>query len=312
MIRSILVPADGSSLSECAIPVACAIARRQQRASVEVVSVYAGPLDVLRGPGAPVRDPRYDADLAAGARSYVATLAERLAREAPDLSTCATALEGPPAPTIVTRVREAPHDLVVMTTHGRSGASRLWLGSVADRVVRQCPVPVLLLRDVSAATPSERDPMWSDVVVPVDTDGASELLVSEAMALAGAGATLHLLHVVVPLRLLPLPSSFALAAAEAPTQLPADILGASRDAAQQHLSQMADTLRATGLQVRTYVRIHPNPAEAILDLAYEVHARLIAMATHGRHGPGRLLLGSVTDKVIRGATVPVLVRAPAA
>lgn len=306
MKRSILVPVDGSSLSETAIPVACAIARRQGRAPVEVVCAYAPPVEVLRGPGAPVTDTRLDHDLAAHARDYVAMLARRLSREGGDLQVRAIALEGDAAEAIVARVREANHDLVVMTTHGRSGPSRYWLGSVADRVARVCPVPVLMLRDVSSAVPLMGDPAFPEVLVPVDVDHLAERLVPDAMALAGAGATLHLAHVVVPIRLVPPPSVFDVAVSEVEAQLPADLLGVNRESAQRHLDQVAEQLRTQGMRVQTHVVIHPSPATAILELAHEVNAKLIAMAPHGRRGMERLFLGSVSDKVLRTSPVPVL------
>jgi nucleotide-binding universal stress UspA family protein len=170
-------------------------------------------------------------------------------------------------------------------------------------------VPVLLMRDVSTASPPERAPLFSDVLIPLASGDDGEEIIRDTMAIAGEGATLHLLQVVVPVWLLPPPSIFDLTVDEGAHTVPADLLGASRDAAHARLEQIAERLRARGIATRSYVRIHPHPAEAVLALSDEVSARLIAIAAH-RRGAARMLLGSVTDKVVRGATVPVLVRPP--
>ena len=72
----------------------------------------------------------------------------------------------------------------------------------------------------------------------------------------------------------------------------------------------ADRLRGRGLHVQTRVAEAETPAPAILDAAKEVGADLIALATHGRRGIKRLLLGSVADKVVRGGGLPVLLLRP--
>jgi len=77
-----------------------------------------------------------------------------------------------------------------------------------------------------------------------------------------------------------------------------------------YLEQVAGRLRARSIQVSTQVVVADRPATAILEEAVPQHIDLVAIQTHGRHGLGRLVLGSVADKVIRGAAVPVLVQRP--
>lgn len=312
-MRSILVPIDGSSLSETALPVALAIARRRGAARVETVTVAASPIDPLRGGGAPVRDTRLDHDLHADAQAMVATLGKRLADMAPGAPTKATLLQGDAAHAIATHLKGGDYDLVVMTTHGRSGASRVWLGSVADRLVRQSPVPVLLLRDVSSAIPRDDAPLYSDVLVPLADGDESELILSDALALAGEGATYHLVNVVASQHFVPPPSALDVVTASATTNALApspDVLDERRDAATRFVGEIARRLQERGVRVTTRVLTHDHPAEAILAYAHDIDARLIAMASHGRGTARRLILGSVTDKVVRGAAVPVLVYVP--
>lgn len=314
MPRSILVPIDGSRLSETALPVAIAIARHQSGTSVEAITVAPPASYRFSGSGAPAIDTSLDHDLHAELRSQVSQLEARLAAMAPDLTTHATLVDGPIAESIATFAEHGQHQLVVMTTHGRSGMSRLWLGSVADRLVRICRVPLLLLKDhgdtpSASDTPSATDaPLFRDVLIPIDVETRSDDIVGDVLALTGHAVTLHLLHVVVPQRHMPPPALDLLGEGRGIPDARPDLLALSRDSAAQHLVSLADRLAARGLQVTTQVRTHESPAAAILAAAAERQVGLICMASHGRGPVGRALLGSVTDKVIRGAPVPVLVR----
>ena len=81
--------------------------------------------------------------------------------------------------------------------------------------------------------------------------------------------------------------------------------------ARGYLERIAEPLRTKSLKVQTRVLSHDQPAVAILDEVKARRADLVALATHGRSGLPRLFLGSVADKVVRGASVPVLAaRAP--
>lgn len=315
-MKTILVPIDGSSLSETALAVAFAIARRRGAAGIETVTVTPPLMDPLRTSGAPVRDTRLDHDRQAWDKALVETLGERLVAMSGGIPTKATLLEGDAAERIAEQLRGGAYEMVVMTTHGRSGASRMWLGSVADRVVRMSPVPVLLLRDVSSTSPLDDEPLFRDVLVPIATYeeyDESELILSDALALAGDQATYHLLNVVSRNYLIPPPSAIDVATASAAARAytpPADTLDATREAATRALGELARRLGERGVHVTTRVVEHGNPAEAILDHAHAIDARLIAMASHGRGPVRRALLGSVTDKVVRGAAIPVLVFVP--
>lgn len=311
-MRGILVPVDGSPLAETALHTAIALARRE-RSRVEAVMVVASPVQPMDAGGAPVLDTRLEHDLVTQAETYLAGLRLRLAELAPDLTTAATLVRGRPEQAIVAQAERQGHDLIVMTTHGRSGVSRLWLGSVASGVLRHSPMPVLLLRDVSAAAPREGAALYPTVLVPLDVGDTSERILADALAVAGRGATYHLMHVVVPLRWVPPPSAIEIASAgSAGPELPSDLLGVTRDAAVARLTAIANRLQQDGIAAQVHVPVHHSAAEAVLAYAHESGASLIAMTSHGRGALGRTFLGSVSDKVVRGATVPVLVRVPAA
>jgi nucleotide-binding universal stress UspA family protein len=185
-----------------------------------------------------------------------------------------------------------------MTTHGRGGLGRLLLGSVAESVDRTAPVPVLLVRGRLGWTPEA----LGTVVVPLDGSERSEGVLPAVEALAGPlDLPVHLLHVIEPL-----------AGATGEAALALDRLVELRAAdGERYLAKAVAPLEAKGIRVTCALR-HGTPVDAILAYVREAGAGLVAMSTHGRTGLGRLLLGSVAERVLRAAPVPALVwKAPA-
>jgi len=129
VFRSIVVPVDGSALAEGAIPYALALAERTG-SKVRFVLVHPD---------------QYPPLLIDSARVYLTELTERF-RPRLGASLSSIILNGPAASSLVQHVSDIGADLVVMTTHGRSGIERAWLGSVADEVIRSIEVPVFVLR----------------------------------------------------------------------------------------------------------------------------------------------------------------------
>ncbi|HUH13074.1 MAG TPA: universal stress protein, partial [Longimicrobiales bacterium] len=196
-------------------------------------------------------------------------------------------------------------DLVVMTTHGRSGLSRAWLGSVADAFVRHTSVPVLLLRPgrgPRAARAEARS--FETVLVPVDGSAASEEILPPALALAAEGARIILLRVVSPA--FDMGSPYLMSS----VHVDAESTRERRVEAEEALARSAERLRARGVSVTTTTAVDPVPADAILGFAEENAVDCIAMATRGLGGWSRMVLGSTADKVVRAATLPVLVLRP--
>jgi nucleotide-binding universal stress UspA family protein len=198
-------------------------------------------------------------------------------------------------------------DLIVMTTHGRGGLARFWLGSVADSLVHVSSVPVLSLRPGEPVPPIKHPPVFRHILIPLDGSALAEQILEPALALGAlTQATYTLLHVV---ELFVLPSYAPLAQA---VQLDAHMTQALQTEMQRYLDDVAQRLRASGHQVHTRTLLGAQPAVALLDAAQEQGADLIALATHGRSGLPRLLIGSVADKVRRGADMPVLLYRPQA
>jgi nucleotide-binding universal stress UspA family protein len=302
MFRSILVPLDGSPFGEWGLPLALDIARRAG-AAVELVHVHVMPSPLFTEPRPNMESP-IDAQARARARTYLDQTAQRAG--AAGVPVTATLLEGAVPDALLAHAAAREVDLVVMTTHGRGPLSRLWLGSVADQMLRRLATPLLLLRPGDAEPDLALSPALQHVLVPLDGSPLAEQVLGPALELGNlVGADYTLLTVVEPLVF----AGDPVAGMQAATG-DADLFGRAQEEARAYLEGTARRLRARGLQVRTRVGVHPQAAGAILDEAREVPADLIALATHGRRGLARLLLGSTADKVVRGAAVPVLVYRP--
>jgi len=198
-----------------------------------------------------------------------------------------------PSEAIINYARDQDVDLVVMGTHGRKGMDRLLSGSVSEEVVRGAPCPVFTVPGTNTA---DHVPTVSRVLAPVDLSDQSELVLNHAAALADAyAAPLDLLHVVEEATY---PSAYGL------DPLTPDLPNV-QDRAREALETLAGELDLRTDPVNIHV-LAGNAARDIVEFADEHEADLIVMATHGRTGLERFLIGSVAEKVVRRAPCPVV------
>jgi nucleotide-binding universal stress UspA family protein len=200
-------------------------------------------------------------------------------------------VQGNPAPTIVEYAERYDQDLVVMPTHGREGVSRYLLGSVSEKVVRLSSIPVLTVRmqpDEELTFPYE------NVLIPTDgstaATHAAEYLVEFAAAL---DATVHVLSVV-----------------ENSTPGP-DLRSTGSEAKNEQAATDAVETVVSAAETRGVTDIvrhveHGSPVEEILDSIESNDVHVLGMGTTGRRGTERILLGSVAEKTVRSAPVPVM------
>jgi len=294
---TVLVPLDGSGFAEQALPVAAALARRTG-ATLHLATVQV-PMAVL-APGAEefAVDANVDRELREQLQGYLASTARAISTPH-GLELTSTVLDGLPADALAHYARAKHVALIVMTTHGHGGLSRLWLGSVADRLLRRVTVPVLLLR------PGEEPPQteFRRILVALDGSSESEAVVEPAVALGSPARDVHhtLIQVVEP------PVALITRMAMQPVHLRPHWREHQENRARSYLERVANRLRARGLAVTTQVLSARGPGEQIVKCAHAAGADLVAVGTHGSRGLERMLLGSVADKVLRGATQPVLV-----
>ncbi|MCP3957124.1 MAG: universal stress protein [bacterium] len=199
------------------------------------------------------------------------------------------------APEIVAYAEEEGCDLIVMGAHGRRGLRRFLLGSVAEEVVRLAPCPVLTMRG------EESQPLSKvrKIVAPIDfSEPAKEALLAAKDLAATFGSRVDVVHVVEPSLdpqlYLPFHDRFASYSAE-------ELVAAVRDG----LGPMVAGLGGPEVEGEVEV-LEGHAAARITEYAEAVDADLIVIATHGLTGVLRFLLGSVTEKVVRGASCPVL------
>jgi nucleotide-binding universal stress UspA family protein len=295
-LQQVLVPLDGSPLAEEAIPVAGAIAHRIG-ASIHLVTVQRPlvPPGAEFGIGASedaVSGSRDDIDV------YLAMMTAKLARMH-GVHAASAVLMGAPAERLAEYAQTHGITLIVMTTHGRGGFSRFWLGSVADELVRRIEVPVLLLRHGARS----EDAVFHRITIALDGTPTSEQAIEPAIALGSSmpHAEYTLIRVVEPF-----PPPMVTPVGVYPPDTGARSLERLGTAAAEYLEQVADRMRELGLAVQTRVLVGGVPEE-VVGFAERSHAQLIALATRGARGMDRLILGSVADKVVRSAVQPVLV-----
>ena len=304
MYRSILVPLDGSSFGEHALPLAAGLARR---AGAKLSLVHVHKQDVE--PELPTLTPyqfegltatRLERRTTAEEGTYLAEVSRRLGERAPLALTTAN-LGGVLSTALERYVREGDGDLLVMTTHGRGALGRLWLGSVADTLVRRAGKPVLVVHAVEGEpAPLEAEPVIERVLVALDGSSLAEQVIPHAADLARLlGAKVELFSLVTP----------AMVAGGTFGVSPGATAGETIAGAQSYLGKIAATL-GPELVVETYATAGQDPAAGICAAAALRGAGLLALATHGRSGLSRLVAGSVAERVVHNTFLPVLLLRP--
>jgi nucleotide-binding universal stress UspA family protein len=287
-MTTILVPLDGSSLAEQGLTFAEQLARALP-AKLRLALVHE-PAAVTTGPVARAQMALHRAE-----REYLTRVRDRL-RTAGITDVTAVVLKGDPREELTRYADERDPDLVVIASHGRGGLARAWFGSVAEHLVRHVAAPVVVV-PAREPTPGLRAP--ERIMVPMDGSKAGELVLDWATQLAQAfGAELLLRRVVQPV---PLPADPILPVTIAyDTELTQQLVGGT----DEYLARVAERLIGTGVRVNRRSLVGHGIAATLIEAAREEGADLIVMATRGRGGLGRL--GSVADKVMRGAPCPVL------
>jgi nucleotide-binding universal stress UspA family protein len=300
--RSILVPLDGSPTAEQALPLAIAVAQRT-RAKLRLALVH----QTLIAPvhlGTEQLYTSIELSVRKSEREYLRGWADRI-RESSQHPVASVTLTGAIAPALEEYVRENSVDLVVMTSHGRGALRRAWLGSIADHMVRSLEIPVLLVRSAETQPSETATARLGNILLPLDGSPLAEAALEPAMALARAwDVEIGLVQVIEPL-VFPIESQMVPAVG-----YDEKLAAIRRDAANDYLNDIAERVRADRVRASSAAVLGVGVADALLQLARPERYGLIAIATHGRSGLRRMVLGSVADKLVRGADIPVLVCRP--
>ncbi len=290
MTRTVLLPLDGSSLAERALPYAAHLA---SVSGARLVMMHGQP--PVAAPGAPQFDVQAFAQLV---REEQAVGALSDPRRIQIDAVTSTVYTDKTAEGICATARELGADAIVMSTHGKSGPGRWLYGTIADQVLRQATVPVIL---VSALC----DHQWTGqapfrILVPLDGSTFAEEVIAPVSDLARTlDAELHLIGAV---------SNHGETHAEGLSSLQSGTDAEIR-AMHDYLDRVAARLRADGRTV--HVDVEAGIAPTIIDEATRRrHIDLVAMATHGRSGVARLALGSVASQTLQRTTVPMFLVRP--
>lgn len=306
MYRSIMVPLDGFATAERALLVAARLTRRTG-AKLHLVHV----LDLLVFPpyaGAAPTPEWWTGRAIELAEDYLETLAARIRIET-SLEVSTAVLQEPIAPALLAFAQKVEADLIVTTTHGRSPVNRLWLGSVADQLARSSFCPTLFLR-AAEVVPEERaaDP-FQHILVTLDGSALAEGVLPVALELVrveGANLTLLNVHnpqsIVVPTMAGPFGPELAMTVLDP---------GPAEKQARDYIEMIGQSIEEPGIRPRQeVVTSMGSTAMEILEFARANNVDLIAMSTRGEGGARRLLLGSVADKILRAAAIPVVLFRP--
>jgi nucleotide-binding universal stress UspA family protein len=306
MSRRIVVPLDGSELAERALQYAKTPAAR---IGAEIVLLHVcGPEECQREAEKCTVQPMH--------RAYVEHTAKVLSDELEaatgrSVEIGQEVLVGDPATEIVNGVSKQDADRIIMASHGRSGVSRWILGSVAEKVARESPVPVIIIR-ASAEEAERSDSPERKILVLLDGSGlAEEVLpyVKEHAEMSGREVTL--LHVCEPPEVEPSFVYYASQWGYPPTKplkwedYVEEEMTKVKKGAKEYLEKIGKRFSDAGIKVSSEVLLG-KPAREIVDYVARNPFNLVAMSTHGRSGVSRWAYGSVADRVLHAVSSPLL------
>jgi nucleotide-binding universal stress UspA family protein len=278
MLERILVPLDGSELADQILaPMRATLARSSDVSLLRVVPARELPKDHTPG-----QDPL------TLARKHLAARRDQLT--ARGICAHARLAVGDPASKILDGAREHGSTLIVMSTHGRTGAARFLRGSVAERVLRHSPVPVLVANP--RALGGREEPRFRKILVPLDGSERSAEILPLVVELAKLHGSEVVLFYSIPVITVPEPDFES-----GPVMSVAEGVELLEPFQRSFYDVPVKRLALTG-----------DPASNILSLVESEKIDLIAMTTHGRSGPSRWFVGSVAEQVTRHATCPLLIK----
>ncbi len=293
MFEHILVPLDGSRLAEAALPAAGYLAERLA-STVTLIHI------IERNAPEEVHSDRHLTEVNE-AKRYLREVAKRgLPSELEVRSHVHTAEVTDVARSIVEHTEELRPDLVVMCTHGRSGARDWLFGSIAQQVISMGEVPVFLVRPIT--DPPQPTFTLRQMLIPLDGEPAHAQCIPPAAELAvRCGAALRLMTVVPTLETLA--GTNAAAGKFLPGATRA-LLDLDEDGAETSLDRVVAALRPELTVTRFVTR--GDPAARIVEEAERLGVDLIVLATHGTVGTEAFWARSVPPKVSGHTRIPVL------
>lgn len=294
MLDHILVPLDGSRLAETVLPHAAAMAQ-----------AFGSRITLLRAvsrseqvPGSRSVDPLSWQILKAESRAYLDEILARIQEVGVEADR--VLVEGSAAEQIVEFARAEGVDLIILSSHGRSGLSEWNISSVVQKVIFRAFVPVLIVRAYKGVSDDLAGLRYRRVLLPLDGSPRAEYVLPLATTLANAhGSSLLLAHVVhrpeVP-RAIPL--------SEEEMSLVEQLTALNRERGAAYLRNLEPRL---GMQLETRLLVSHNPAMALHELVEREEIDLVMLSAHGYSGSTKWTFGSVALNFAVYGTTPLLV-----
>jgi nucleotide-binding universal stress UspA family protein len=287
-IKTILVPTDFSEHADKALETAEILAK-PLGAKIHLLHVMHLPVQAVT-PEMAVVPVAFWEDLRRYANGKVAEQKKKV--ETQGVSCTTEVVEDIPGFAIGVAAKRANADLIVMGSRGLTGVKHALLGSVAERVVRTAPCPVITVKHDGGGALRLRT-----ILVPMDFSGGAHSALELAKELAKTAGPAHI--ILVHAYYIPIELEQYLIQKGDPVM---ERLSAS---VTKDLEKILTDLQKAGISSE-YIAQNGAPERLIIELAKSKHADLIAMGTHGRRGLSHLLLGSVAERVVRTADCAVL------
>ncbi len=295
MLDRILVPLDGSPLTECVLPHAIAIAKAF---NAEVTLVH-----ILDHPTAPLQFPKADPLdwylKKSEAQLYLNTIQARL--EAYQLSVQTSMIEGNIADRIVELAHSMQADLIILSSFGEAKfANGGGVSSVVQHILQRVRTSTLLIRTTEPFTLITDDMCYHKLMIPLDGSQRAGAVLSMATALAEAyESQVLLVHVVSKpemARHMPLTPEDA--------ELVNRLVERNQDEGKKYLEQVQNLLP---IQLETRLLVSDNVAATLQNVSEDEQIDLLVLSAHGYSGESRWPYGSITNRFITSGTTPLLI-----
>jgi nucleotide-binding universal stress UspA family protein len=296
MLESILVPLDGSTLAECVLPhvVALADAFGSQVVLLRVLDQHQSAESIHTVDPLTWQLNKTEADL------YLDSVRARLQEAGLQVQT--ELLEGPAAENIVSAAQNHNADLIIMSSHARSGLTGWGISSIVQKVVLSAPTSLMIVR-ARQAVGLLAEQRYKRLFVPLDGSLRAECVLPLAIQLIRAHQSqLVLAHVV---------GRPELARRTPATQEDLDLVNRlverNQEEGARYLEQLLSRLSVEGLDVQTHLLVNQNVAVTLHDLIEREQIDLVIVSAHGYSGEARWPYGSVVSNLIFYGTTPLLI-----
>ena len=297
VFHHILVPLDGSLLAECVLPHVVAVARAFT-ANVTVLRVVepapaTGPLRAV--------DPLSWNIVKSEAEAYLSGVAQRLKEI--DLQVESTLLEGNAAESVIQYARDKEVDLIILSSHGRSGLSGWNVSSVVQKILLRSYLPTMIIRAYHHADLELARLRYRRILVPLDCSQRAECVFPVVTSLADFhDPKLLFVHVLrrteIPQRTPPVQEDI---------DMVDQIIQRSRETASEYLSQLQPKMISSAFDVRTCLSVSTNVAATLHEMADTEEVDLVVMSAHGQSFMPKWPFGGATINFIAYGTKPLLI-----